>query len=80
MPFEKAMSIIVAESGKSFDPAVVEALVKRCSELELRARNTLAHDMVIFSTKATIARGYAPDAGFATVSQSGEYALEKKAA
>jgi putative nucleotidyltransferase with HDIG domain len=69
MPLDQAMSIIVAESGKSFDPQVVAALNKRCHELESLARSTLQQDSMKFSVDMTIDRGLAPDAGFAAESQ-----------
>jgi len=65
MPLEQAMSIIAAESEKSFDPRVVEILRKRCHELEKLAQSTLHHDLVKFSTDAKVYRGFAPDAGYA---------------
>ena len=37
MPLDRAMEIVVAESGKSFDPKVVEALARRYVELEQMA-------------------------------------------
>jgi len=65
MPLDKAMAIIAAESGKSFDPRVVEALHKRCYELEELAQSTLHQDLVKLSTEARVDRGAAPDAGYA---------------
>ena len=70
MPLDKAMSIIVAESGKSFDPRIVETLAKRCHELERLAKSTLPPNMVVFSTNAMVDRGAAPDAGYAAGSNS----------
>jgi putative nucleotidyltransferase with HDIG domain len=65
MPLDKAMAIVVAESGKAFDPVVVEALRLRCHELEQMARATLEQDLVKLSTDAVVDRGIAPDAGYA---------------
>jgi putative nucleotidyltransferase with HDIG domain len=65
MPLDKAMSIVVAESGKSFDPRVVEALRERCYELEKLAQSTLQQDLMKLSTGAQVDRGAAPDAGYA---------------
>jgi putative nucleotidyltransferase with HDIG domain len=69
MPREKAMSIIVSESGKSFDPRVVEALCKRSDELEKLAQSTMAQNLVTFSSDVKVDRGFAPDAGYAGGSQ-----------
>jgi putative nucleotidyltransferase with HDIG domain len=69
MPIEKAMSIIVAESGKAFDPRVVEALQKRFQELENLATATQQIDTVKLSVNATVDRGFAPDAGYAVGTQ-----------
>ncbi|MBL8292323.1 MAG: HD domain-containing protein [Bryobacterales bacterium] len=66
MPLDKAMGIVRAESGKSFDPRVVEALDKRYRELEQLARQTAAGVNVVLSTELKVGRGLAPDAGYAT--------------
>jgi putative nucleotidyltransferase with HDIG domain len=67
MSLERAMAIVRAESGKSFDPRVVEALSRRCEELEHLARTTLeATANVELSSDLTVERGAAPDAGFAS--------------
>lgn len=66
MPLDQAMAIIRAESGKSFDPRVVEALDKRYRELEQLARQTAAGANVVLSTELKVGRGLAPDAGYAT--------------
>jgi putative nucleotidyltransferase with HDIG domain len=66
MPLDKAMAIVRAESGKSFDPRVVEALDKRYRELEQLARETAAGVNVVLSTELKVGRGLAPDAGYAT--------------
>ena len=69
MPLDKAMPIIIGESGKSFDPRVVEALRRRCHELESLARSTFQKDLPRLSTDAKVDRGFAPDAGYATGSE-----------
>jgi diguanylate cyclase (GGDEF)-like protein/putative nucleotidyltransferase with HDIG domain len=63
MPLAKAMEIVVAESGKSFDPRVVEILERRHVELEHLAVN---HQEAAsrLSTGVKIARGNAPARGF----------------
>jgi len=65
MPLDQAMSIVAAESGRSFDPRVVEALNKRCHELENLAKSTLQQDPVKLSIDEEVHRGLAPDAGYA---------------
>src|SRR5204863_2657183 len=63
LPLERAMEIINAESGKSFDPKVVEVLARRYTELEQMA---LAQnwDKKRLSTNVKIEKGLAPAAGF----------------
>lgn len=65
MPLDQAISFIVAESGRSFDPNVVEMLSKRYRELEHLARTTVEETSAEFSTQCDVQRGLAPDAGFA---------------
>ena len=71
LPLEDVMSLIVSESGKSFDPQVVEVLVRRCYELERLARETMPRDSIVLSTGAAVHRGGAPDAGYARGSAEG---------
>ncbi len=66
MPLDRAMGIVVAEAGKSFDPRVVEALSRRYRELEQLAKTTLEGSNLELSTELKVQRGMAPDAGFAT--------------
>ncbi len=63
LPLERAMEIINSESGKSFDPRVVEVLARRYTELEQMA---LAQnwDKKRLSTHVKIEKGLAPAAGF----------------
>ena len=63
LPLERAMEIINSESGKSFDPRVVEVLARRYTELEQMA---LAQnwDKKRLSTNVKIEKGLAPAAGF----------------
>jgi putative nucleotidyltransferase with HDIG domain len=65
MPLDKAISLIVAEAGRSFDPKVVEMLSKRYRELEHLARTTVEETSVQLSSRFDVQRGLAPDAGFA---------------
>jgi diguanylate cyclase (GGDEF)-like protein len=53
----------VEESGRSFEPRVVEVLKRRCVELEQLARATPIEETKL-STNALVKRGAAPAAGF----------------
>lgn len=65
LPLDKAMAIVVADSGKAFDPKVVEILRRRYIELEKMATEQPIEDAPKLSTDIKIERGAAPDAGFA---------------
>jgi len=65
LPLDKAMDVVVEESGKSFDPKIVDILKRRYVELEQQAREASAgKEMKSLSTDVKIARGEAPAAGF----------------
>jgi diguanylate cyclase (GGDEF)-like protein/putative nucleotidyltransferase with HDIG domain len=66
LPLEEAMRVVVAESGKSFDPQIVDLLHKRFVELE-KAAQAACTDIVKLSTNIKIERGEAPAAGFESV-------------
>jgi diguanylate cyclase (GGDEF)-like protein/putative nucleotidyltransferase with HDIG domain len=73
MPLDEVMTRLTAESGKSFDPKVVDVLKKRYRTLENLALAKSAEDgNLILSTDFKITRGPAPAAGFenATVSDT----------
>jgi putative nucleotidyltransferase with HDIG domain len=63
LPLGKAMEMVAEQSGKAFDPAVVELLQKRYVELEQLARSTQMETFSL-STDINVERGAAPDAGF----------------
>jgi putative nucleotidyltransferase with HDIG domain len=65
MPIDEALALLKSESGKSFDPAVVEVLVRRHGELEamVKSRDRIAR----FPVCVRVERGAAPAAGFETV-------------
>ena len=69
LPLDQAMAKVVAESGKSFDPKVVEILNRRYVELEKMANETPLQAVPKLSTDIKVMRGDAPGAGFA---ESGE--------
>ncbi|MEP6540348.1 MAG: diguanylate cyclase, partial [Bryobacteraceae bacterium] len=63
LPLSEAMSKIEAESGSSFDPAVVEVLKRYHIELERKAQSTPPIGIKL-STSVKIERGAAPATGF----------------
>jgi diguanylate cyclase (GGDEF)-like protein len=63
-PLDEAMAMVVAESGKSFDPAVVDLLKSRYVELEKKAKEARTPDVAKLSKAVVVERGAAPDAGF----------------
>jgi diguanylate cyclase (GGDEF)-like protein/putative nucleotidyltransferase with HDIG domain len=62
-PLKEALDKVVAESGKAFDPRVVEVLARRCDELE-RMTKAIPADEARLSTHIHVERGAAPGAGF----------------
>jgi len=65
LPLEEAMQRLAAESGKSFDPRVVEVLQKRYRQLEKRVHAQFGKGMdPPLSTALKVERGLAPAAGF----------------
>jgi diguanylate cyclase (GGDEF)-like protein/putative nucleotidyltransferase with HDIG domain len=62
-PLHVALEKVVADSGKSFDPRVVEVLQRRCVELEQMARAS-SFGVTKLSTNTRVERGAAPGAGF----------------
>jgi diguanylate cyclase (GGDEF)-like protein/putative nucleotidyltransferase with HDIG domain len=63
LPLEEAMEFIVAQSGVSYDPRVVDVLKRRYLELEDLARNAAVPEIKL-STAIRQTRGAAPAAGF----------------
>ena len=65
LTLEKALDIVVSESGKAFDPKIVEIISRRAVELEKMARaERVDVEPVKLSKDLKIERGLAPDAGF----------------
>jgi diguanylate cyclase (GGDEF)-like protein/putative nucleotidyltransferase with HDIG domain len=62
LPLDKAMEQVAAESGKTFDPKIVELLSKRYIELERIAQGK--QEKIQLSTDLKISNGTAPAAGF----------------
>ena len=69
LPLAEAMAKIEIESGRSFDPAVVETLKRRHVELERKAQAS-GPIGVKLSTSVRIERGDAPATGFETANTS----------
>jgi putative nucleotidyltransferase with HDIG domain len=65
LPLDVAMAKVVADSGRAFDPRVVEILRRRYIELEKLANEEPLQAPPKLSTDIKIERGLAPDAGFA---------------
>jgi diguanylate cyclase (GGDEF)-like protein/putative nucleotidyltransferase with HDIG domain len=81
LPLEEAMKVVRAESGRAFDPRVVDALSQGYVEWERKAIIT-APKPAALSTEVKIERGAAPAAGFeasngsAAAAKSGEPAVD----
>jgi diguanylate cyclase (GGDEF)-like protein/putative nucleotidyltransferase with HDIG domain len=69
LPLDEAMAFIKEQAGTSFDPKVVEVLERRYRELEVEVRGKVA-SMKKLDLDVQVARGKAPDAGFAAVSET----------
>jgi diguanylate cyclase (GGDEF)-like protein/putative nucleotidyltransferase with HDIG domain len=63
LPLDEAMGKVELESGRSFDPAVVEVLKRRYVELEKKAHGQNSPTTRL-STDVKVVRGDAPAAGF----------------
>jgi diguanylate cyclase (GGDEF)-like protein/putative nucleotidyltransferase with HDIG domain len=65
LPLEEAMKVVESESGKAFDPRVVDILSRRHREFEHMAQNMSAlTELGTLSTDVKVERGEAPAAGF----------------
>jgi putative nucleotidyltransferase with HDIG domain len=65
LPLSEAMAIVERDSGKAFDPRIVEILKRKYVELEHTARSSSMEPWRL-STDIQIERGGEPGAGFAT--------------
>src|SRR5439155_20857537 len=65
MPLPEAMAVVERDSGKAFDPRLVEILSRKYVELEREAKSSSLEPWRL-STNINIERGLAPGAGFAT--------------
>jgi putative nucleotidyltransferase with HDIG domain len=64
LPLSEALSKVVADAGKSFDPRVVAILERRYIELEKMANEQPSQAPPKLSTDIKVQRGSAPAAGF----------------
>jgi diguanylate cyclase (GGDEF)-like protein/putative nucleotidyltransferase with HDIG domain len=70
LPLDQAMARVVSDSGRAFDPKVIEILQQRYKELEIMAR-AQGEEHTRLSTEVRIEKGTAPAEGFETSSQKG---------
>ena len=76
LPLNEAMDIVISESGKSFDPVVVDVLRRRFVDLERMAVSSGAgKEKIKLSMDIKIERGLAPATGFADSNESDAAAL-----
>lgn len=68
LPLDEAMKVVVSESGKAFDPRVVEVLAERYIEWEKLAQER-SQQVEKLSTHLKVERGTAPAAGFESSAQ-----------
>ena len=62
LPLHEAIAVVQAEAGKSFDPRVVDVLVRRHAELNLMAQH--GRRIVGLPVGGRVLRGHAPATGF----------------
>ncbi|HEY3823578.1 MAG TPA: HD domain-containing phosphohydrolase [Bryobacteraceae bacterium] len=66
LPLDQAMEIVNSESGKSFDPVIVDIMRRRYIELErMAAASSAEKEKIKLSMDVKIERGLAPATGFA---------------
>ncbi len=76
LPLDQAMEIVVSESGKSFDPVVVDVMRRRYVDLERMAVTTTPEkEKIKLSMGVKIERGLAPATGFEDSSETEVSAL-----
>lgn len=68
LPLDEAMAFVSAESGRSFDPKVVQVLERRYRELDRIARS-MEFEKTRLSTDLPVANSAAPGAGYEPLSQ-----------
>lgn len=78
LPLEEAIGVVRKESGRSFDPAIVEILSRRCFELEKKAKASILAHSAKLSTDIKVERGASPGAGFEEGNNSADLANLQK--
>lgn len=76
LSLDKAMEIVSKESGISFDPKVVEILMRRHVELEHMATSLPAENETKLSTHVKFELGEAPASGFESSNESGAVQID----
>ena len=71
LPLEEAMGAVSKESGKAFDPRVVEILEQRYREIEKLTRKESQKIEPELSLELKVERGVSPDAGFEVTDPAG---------
>jgi len=79
LPLADAMKLVAEESGKAFDPRVVEVLSRRYVELEKMAKARNPVDSGKLSTGVKVERGAAPATGFENTSPDAQNAAGEPA-
>ncbi len=69
VPLDQAMSMVMEQSGKSFDPAILAILQRRYRELESMACKQPV-EVSDLSSSTIVSRGEQPDAGFEVTTAS----------
>ena len=69
LPLHEAMARVAEETGKAFDPSVVDMLAHRYVELEKLATEQSREKRAKLSRNIRVSRGAAPATGFATAQQ-----------
>jgi len=70
LPLDEAMAKVASEAGAAFDPQVVDILQRNYVEWEQLARSQPLRAPPKLSTDVKVARGLAPDAGFANTEEA----------
>src|SRR5258708_35751031 len=64
VPTEEALRMMIADSGKHFDPKVAEVLARRYAELEEKGANAIPDDALSpIATQFPVNRGFQPATG-----------------
>ncbi len=69
LPLDEAMKVVISESGKAYDPRVVELLAKNYIQWERKAQEKSVQ-VEKLSTHVKVERGLAPAAGFEASSRT----------